>query len=225
MNKIVYVFWTEANDLTPRRKINLQIIKDCCGVELKLLQDKEIYEYELPEHKFHEAYQYLSATAKSDYCRSYFMNFYGGAYCDIKRAEWDWNPYFDQLENSDQWIMGYRLRSETDLAVSPNDIDINNIKNSWNNLIGAGAMICKSRTPLTEYWFKSMTEILDNKQEQLKNNPAAHVRDKLGWRGTNSGYPLRWSEIGPETFMKSCYVYKDKISHQLPCPNLDEKYR
>jgi two-component sensor histidine kinase len=46
MNKIIYIFWTEANELTPRRKNNLQIIKDRCGVELKFLQDKEIYEYE-----------------------------------------------------------------------------------------------------------------------------------------------------------------------------------
>ena len=49
MNKIIYIFWTEANELTPRRKNNLQIIKDRCGVELKFLQDKEIYEYELPD--------------------------------------------------------------------------------------------------------------------------------------------------------------------------------
>jgi hypothetical protein len=70
-----------------------------------------------------------------------------------------------------------------------------------------------------------MSSILDNKLDKLKNNPAAHVRDKLGWKGTNSGYPLRWSEIGPETFMKSCYIHKDKVCYQLPCPHLDEKYR
>ena len=193
MNKTIYVFWTEANELTPRRKNNLQILKDNCGVELKFLDHNTIQDYELPEHKFHKAYKYLSATAKSDYCRSYFMNFYGGAYCDIKRAEWDWNPYL-MLE-------------------------------SWHQLIGAGAMICKSKTPLTEYWFKSMTDILDNKHEQLKNNPAAHVRDRLNWTGTNSSYPLRWAEIGPETFFKSCFKYKDNVSQQLPSPALDEKYR
>jgi hypothetical protein len=225
MNKTIYVFWTEPNELTPRRKNNLQILKDQCGVELKFLDHTTIQDYELPEYKFHEAYQYLSATAKSDYLRSYFMNFYGGAYCDIKRAEWNWNPYFDQLDISQHWIIGYRLRGETDLAVSPDDVDIANIKKSWNDLIGAGAMICKSKTPLTEYWFSLMSSILDAKLDKLKNNPAAHVRDKLGWHGTNSGYPLRWAEIGPETFMRSCYIYRDKISHQLPCPNLDEKYR
>ena len=95
---------------------------------------------------------------------------------------------------------------------------------SWHQLIGAGAMICKLKTPLTEYWFKSMTDILDRKHDQLKNNPAVHVRDRLEWV-TNSGYPLRWAEIGPETFFKSCYLHKQYVSQQLPSPALDEKYR
>jgi hypothetical protein len=224
MNKTIYIFWTEANELTPRRKNNLQIIQDRCGVELKFLNHDDIPKYELADHKFHEAYQYLSATAKSDYLRSYFMNFYGGAYCDIKRAEWDWNPYFDQLDMSDNWIMGYNVSCDIDIAVDLTDPNYQEMKNSWKQLIGAGAMICKPNTPLTQYWFRIMTDILDQKLELLKENPARHVRDKLGWV-TNSGYPLRWSEIGPETFMKSCYKFKDKLNYNLPCPILNEKYR
>ena len=149
MNKTIYVFWTEANELTPRRKKNLQIIKDQCGVELKFLNHSDIPKYELADHRFHEAYQYLSATAKSDYLRSYFMNFYGGAYCDIKRAEWDWNPYFNQLAQSDQWIMGYNVSCDIDIAVDLTDPEYQIMKDSWQKLIGAGAMICKPNTPLT----------------------------------------------------------------------------
>jgi hypothetical protein len=224
MNKIIYVFWTELNELTSRRKTNLQILKEQCGVELKFLDYITIQDYELPEHKFHEAYQYLSATAKSDYCRSYFMNFYGGAYCDIKRAEWDWNLYFDQLTNSDQWIMGYNVSCDLDVAVDLNDPEYQIMKDSWQQLIGAGAMICKPNTPLTEHWFKTLSDILDQKMDLLKQHPAKHIRDKLGWV-TNSGYPLRWAEIGPETFMKSCFKFKDKLNYNLPCPILNEKYR
>jgi hypothetical protein len=224
MNKTIYIFWTESNELTPRRKNNLQIIKDQCGVELKFLDHSDIPEYELADHKFHDAYQYLSATAKSDYLRSYFMNFYGGAYCDIKRAEWDWNTYFDQLAQSEHWIMGYNLSCDIDVAVDLTDINYQTMKDNWQHLIGAGAMICKPNTPLTEYWFKIMTDILDQKLDLLKKNPAKHVRDKLGWV-TDSGYPLRWSEIGPETFMKSCFKFKDKLNYNLPCPELNEKYR
>lgn len=224
MNKIIYVFWTEANELTPRRKNNLQIIKDRCGVELKFLDHNSIQDYELTEHKFHKAYKYLSATAKSDYCRSYFMNFYGGAYCDIKKAEWNWNPYFDQLRNSNYWVIGYPLPQGNFIA-DPQDPDRDIMSKSWYQLIGAGAMICKSKTPLTEYWFNLMTEILDKKYEQLKNNPAAHVRDRLNWSGTTSNYPLRWAEIGPETFIKSCFKYIDRVSQHLPTPALNEKYR
>lgn len=224
MQQIVYVFWTESNDLTPRRKNNLEILRNNCGVELKFLNHETIQTYELPDNKFHPAYQYLSATAKSDYLRSYFMNFHGGAYCDIKRAEWNWSSYFNELENSDKWIMGYRLPCDIDVAVDINDPEYDLMKNNWYNLIGAGAMICKPNTPMTQYWFQIMTDILDAKLDLLRSNPAKHVRDKLGWV-TNSGYPLRWSEIGPETFMKSCFKYRDKLSYNLPRPELNEKYR
>lgn len=224
MNKVIYVFWTEPNDLTPRRKVNLDILRNKCGVELKFLNYETIKNYQIPEHEFHEGYYYLSATAKSDYLRSYFMHFYGGGYCDIKRAEWNWSEYFNQLNDSDKWILGYKLRNPLDLAVDPESIMIEEIKASWHNLIGAGAMICKPRTALTEFWFASMTEIIENKIDLLRKFPAKHVRDKQGWV-TNSGYPLRWSEIGPETFMKSCYTFLDKLMYGLPCPALDEKYR
>jgi len=225
MDKIIYAFWTEDNELTARRKTNLEILKSKCGTELKFLNYNEIPNYELPDHKFHKAYKYLSATHKSDYLRTYFMHFYGGGYCDIKRAEWDWNEQFDFLNQSDYWITGYRLRGITDLAVSPADINSNLIRDNWNLILGYGAMICKPNTPFTKYWFDLMTDILDKKIDQLKENPAMHVRDRTGWRGTNSNYPLSWAEIGPEIFMKSCYTYKDKLCYQLPCPHLDEKYR
>lgn len=224
MNKVIYVFWTESNELTPRRKFNLEILKEKCGVELKFLNYETIENYQIPGHEFHEGYNYLSATAKSDYLRSYFMNFYGGAYCDIKRAEWNWSLYFDQLYNSNQWILGYRLRHPLDLAVAPGDSLEDEMKINWSTLIGAGAMICKPRTALTELWFSSMTNIIESKIERLREFPAKHVRDKAGWV-TNSGYPLRWAEIGPETFMKSCYTFLDKLLYGLPCPALDEKYR
>lgn len=224
MNKIIYVFWTEDNELTPRRKNNLEILKSKCGVDLHFLNYKEVYSYELPDYRFHEAYKYLSATAKSDYLRSYFMNFYGGAYCDIKRADWNWNNYFDILYDSDSWIMGYTLSCDIDVAVAPEDSQFSDMKANWQKLIGAGAMICKKNTPLTNYWFNLMTEILDKKLNLLKQNPAQHVRDRQGWV-TNSGYPLRWSEIGPETFMKSCFKFIDKINYDLPSPVLTEKYR
>jgi len=224
MNKIIYVLWTETNELTPRRKNNLQIIKDQCGVELKFLNHSDIPKYELADHKFHEAYQYLSATHKSDYLRSYFMHFYGGGYCDIKHADWDWNEYFNELEQSDDLAIGYKLSCHLDVAVDPLDINKERIINDWQNLIGFGAMICNPQTELTEMWFTNITLTLDQKFSDLQMFPAVHVRDKLGWV-TNSGYPLRWAEIGAETFMKSCFKFKDKLNYSLPCPILNEKYR
>lgn len=224
MNKIIYVFWTEPNELTPRRKNNLEILKDRCGVELKFLNYNDIPAYELSDYKFHEAYQYLSATAKSDYLRSYFMNFYGGGYADIKFYDFDWNPYFDQLEQSDKWAIGYLPLEPLNVAVDPEDPEGPIIQSYWQELIGAGAMICKPHTKFTQDWFSIMTNILDKKLNDLRENPAKHVRDKKDWV-TNSGYPLRWAEIGPETLFKSCYIHKDKIIVGLPRPDLNSKYR
>jgi hypothetical protein len=224
MTKTLYILWTEDNELTPRRKNNLEIIKEKCGVELKFLNHSDIPKYELADHKFHEAYQYLSATHKSDYLRSYLMHFYGGGYCDLKRAEWDWNEYFDELEQSDYLIMGYTLSCHLDVAVDPLDINKEIIINEWQNLIGFGAMICKPRTELTDIWFTGMTLILDQKFSDLQKFPAVHIRDKLSWV-TNSGYPLRWAEIGGTPFMQSCFKFKNKLNSNLPCPKLNEKYR
>lgn len=224
MNKTLFVLWTENNDLTPRRQKNLEIIKEKCGVELKFLNHSALLQYQLADHKFHEAFKYLSATHKSDYLRSYLMHFYGGGYCDLKKAEWDWNQYFDDLENSDKIIIGYKLTGNLDVAVDPLDLDKEILINDWQNLIGFGAMICKPQTELTKMWFTNMTLALDKKLNDLQQFPAAHVRDKLGWV-TNSGYPLRWAEIGGVPFMKSCFTYKDSVNYNLPCPELNEKYR
>lgn len=225
MIRNLYTFWTEDNEMSVFRKNNIKELQNRCGVNFLLLTKSEIQNYELPEHKFHEAYQYLSATAKSDYLRSYFMNFYGGGYSDIKFCDFDWNQYFDQLENSDKWAIGYLPVDHTNVAVDPLDPDGKKIQDSWQELIGAGAMICKPRTAFTEEWFLRMTNILDNKLEELRKNPAQHVRDRKDWKGTNSGYPLRWAEIGPETLFKSAYMHKEKIIVGLPRPDLFGKYR
>ncbi len=224
MERNLYAFWTEANDITPRRQHNLNELKNRCGVNFKFLNYEDIKQYELHNHKFHEAYQYLSATHKSDYLRTYFMHFYGGGYVDIKFCDFDWNPYFDQLEQSDKWAIGYLPLESLNVAVDPEDPEGPIIQAHWQELIGAGAMICKPQTEFTKDWFDSMNSILDKKLEELKINPAKHVRDKQGWV-TGSGYPLRWAEILGEVFFKSCYNNRDKIIVGLPRPDLDSKYR
>ncbi len=225
LEKNLYAFWTEDNEMSVFRKNNLKELNSRCGVNFKFIQFQEIRSYELEDHKFHEAYEYLSATAKSDYLRSYFMNFYGGGYTDIKLCDFDWNQYFEKLDNSDKWALGYLPLGAENVAVDPEDPDKEKIQSSWQNLIGAGAMICKPQTPFTIDWFKLMTDILDKKLSELKKNPAKHVRDRKDWKGTFSGYPLRWAEIGPETLFKSCYWHKDKIIVDLPRPDLLGKYR
>jgi len=221
----LYAFWTEDNEMSIFRQNNIKELRNRCGVNFLLLKPNDIKLYELPDHPFHESYSYLSATAKSDYLRSYFMNFYGGGYVDIKFCDYNWNQYYDQLEQSDKYAIGYLPVGAENVAVDPEDPDGITIQSHWQELIGAGAMICKPKTAFTVYWFKLMTDILDSKKDKLKAYPAQHVRDRQGWKGTNSNYPLRWAEIGPETLFKSAFTFKDKITVGLPRPDLFGKYR
>ena len=220
----LYTFWTEPNELTARRQNNLKELKNRCGVNFKFLNHEEIKKYELSNHRFHEGYNYLSATAKSDYLRTYFMHFYGGGYVDIKFCDFDWNPYFDQLEKSESYAIGYQALELNNVAVDPDDLDGPTIQSHWQELIGAGAMICKPYTKFTQEWYDLVHKVLDRRLTALRENPAKHVRDKKDWV-TNSGYPLRWAELGPETLFKSCYNNKDKIIVGLPRPDLNSKYR
>lgn len=224
LERNLYAFWTENNEITPRRKNNLVELKNRCGVNFKFINYDEIKNYELPDHKFHEGYNYISATAKSDYLRTYFMHFYGGGYVDIKFCDFNWNPYFDHLDNSDKFAIGYQALEAANVAVDPLDPEGPTIQSQWQELIGAGAMICKPQTQFTQDWWNLVNMVLDKKLEELKSNPAKHVRDKQGWV-TQSGYPLRWAELGPETLFKACYKNKDKIIVGLPRPDLNSKYR
>lgn len=54
----------------------------------------------MPDDPFHPGFYHLSPTHRSDYVRGYLMNYYGGGYADIKHMEFDWYPYFKQLEDS-----------------------------------------------------------------------------------------------------------------------------
>jgi hypothetical protein len=65
--------------------------------EVKVITPVLLPFFILPDHPLHEGFEYLSGVHKSDYLRSYLMNFYGGGYSDIKHIQYDYLPYFKQL--------------------------------------------------------------------------------------------------------------------------------
>jgi len=72
------------------RKECLQAIHASTGCEVTCIYKDDVAPYILEEHPLHPAFQYLSETHKADYLRTYFMNFHGGAYSDIKRQGGSW---------------------------------------------------------------------------------------------------------------------------------------
>ena len=212
-DNVIYCFWTGTNLMSHQRELCLQGLVRNCGVKVVFIKGDDYKQYILPEHPLHPAYEYLSETHKSDYLRTYLMNFYGGGYSDIKRTTAPWNKSFEELYSSDKWICGYRDFQEG-IAYKP-------FADKWRDLVGNGAYICKANTPLTNEWYSEMISLLDTKLEQLKANPATFPQD-CSEKGT--GYPIGWNEMLGRIFHKVCYKYKERLMNTLP-ESVFENYR
>ena len=207
----IYCFWTGDNPMNDKRKNCLQHSIETSKCNIVLVTKQNLDQYILKDHPLHPAYQYLSETHKSDYLRTYFANFHGGGYMDIKKTLGSWVDCFDELRNSDdKWMCGYRMPGD-DIAYIPN-------KPNWHDLVGVCGFICKPQTPLTKEWYQAMITVLDSRLEELQQKPSRYTNDST-W--TDSGYPLRWAEILGEVFHRVSYEYKDKMLYTLPNLNLD----
>lgn len=202
MNNI-YIFWTNDNKITENRLNSINQLKEVTECNIVFIDKNNLNEYILEEHPLHEAYKYLSAVHKSDYLRTYFMNFYGEGYCDIKKTTGSWKQSFNDLYNSDAWINGYRE------IPGGSPVNINH-----NYLIGNGAYICKKNTQLTNEWYNNMISLLDKKLEDLKKNPANNPRDSFNNKG--SKYPIAWAEMFGCIFHPLIFKYKEKVLKTLP---------
>lgn len=205
----IYCFWTGTNIMDEKRKMCLKLLKKFSKCNVILVTPDNLDSFILKEHPLHPGYQYLSSVHKSDYLRTYFMNFLGGGYSDIKSTSGSWVESFKILkESDDKWIIGYKELKKGS-AYNPDE-------NAWRYLIGNGAYISKPNTPLTNKWYNEMIELMDRKFEALKANPATSHRDYFNFNG--SLYPLGWSELLGQIFHRVCYEYKDKIINTLPLP-------
>jgi hypothetical protein len=212
MNNI-YCFWTGDNAMTENREKSIQQLIEVSGCNIILVTKKELPKYILPEHPLHEAYEYLSETHRADYLRTYFMNFYGGGYSDIKKTTASWVVSFNELNNSDYWICGYK-EIEGGVAYPP-------YSDKYNELVGNGAYICKPQTELTKEWYNSMILLLDSKLENLKRNPARFPQD---CSESGYGYPIEWNEMLGRIFHRVSYKYKEYILNTLPIINFNNNH-
>lgn len=195
MNRVIYSFWF-GPEITPNRIRCLHSLKNVSGVNTILVTDKNLKEYENGENPIHEGFNYLSATHKADYLRSYFMYHYGGGYSDIKECDFNWNPYFDILENSHKSFIGYPELSVWDIAYEP-------ASSFYKMLVGNGAYIFKPKTEFAKLWMDETNRFLDSVIDDLKHNSGEyHPRAVKGGIHENhynefldSKYPIEWNQL------------------------------
>jgi hypothetical protein len=215
----IFVFWTGNNIMSETRKKCLDDIQINSKCNVILITPDNLNEYILPNEPLHKAYNFLHFTHKADYLRTYFMNFHGGGYSDIKMSGKPWTQHFvDILQDDNIYINGY---PEFAGGVAPNMP-----RNIYNELIGNGSYICKPMTPLTQEWYSEMLLLLDLKLDRLityHNTLPSNPEESILSRG-NSTYPIRWTEMLGNIFHKVCYKYKGNLLRTLHRFSF-EKYR
>lgn len=221
IDRVIYIFWTGDNEITPNRLEGIKSLEKVTGVEVKLITPKNLPEFIKEDDPLPEAYLYLSLNHRSDYLRSYFMYHYGGGYADIKTYYKSWIPAFDKLEHSDAYVMGY---PEVGFwGAAQHGIVHQELKHDvfvhWRYLVGNGAFICRPHTKMAAEWHTVVRNRLLSYTKQLRVHPAKDVF------GKNVDYPIPWAGMQGEIFHPFCLKYKDKILKDKALMPSFENYR
>ena len=221
VDRVIYIFWTGDNEITPNRLVGIKSLEKVTGVAVKLITPKNLSEYIKKDDPLPEAYQYLSLNHRSDYLRSYFMYHYGGGYADIKTYFMSWQKAFDKLEQSDAYVMGY---PEVGFwGAASHDIEHVALKRDvfthWRYLVGNGAFICRPHTKMVAEWHTAVKNRLINFTDQLREHPAKDIF------GKNVDYPIPWGGMQGEIFHPFCLKYKDKLLKDKALKPSFENYR
>ena len=207
INRTIYIFWTGDNEITPNRLKGIESLQKNCGVKVQLITPNNLNDYIVKDDPLPEAYNYLSLVHKADYLRTYFMYHYGGGYADIKRYQHSWKEAFEQLENSDAYVLGYKEVGWW--GVANQTVKERLLKFElwvyWRHLLGNGAYICRPYTKFTTEWYAETKRRVIEKTDILKENPAT---DPFG---TNKNYPIEWSYILGGVFHPLCLKYHKRL--------------
>lgn len=204
----IFVCWTGRNPMSPTRDLCLQKMREVSGVEVVLITPDNLKEWVRPEHPLHPAYDYLSLVHKSDYLRAYLMHYYGGAYSDVKAPLFSWVDTFRDFNSSlDKWVVSYPELSHYGVARLTGTLG-RDLKLNYRLLIGCGAVMARSGTPLTQHWLDSVEKVLDSNFSALKLNPGGH-------RNEVPDYPLGWTSICGDIYHPLQLKYHQKIVQDI----------
>lgn len=215
LNRKIYCFWVGHNnqEMNDNRKSGLASLFVNSKVEVILVDNENLLSFILEDYPLHEGFEYLSDVHKADYLRTYFMYHHGGGYSDIKPCSWDWNPYFDALENSTAFGIG-APEDEGELSVTPRQRP--SLGKHWDKLMTNDLYIFKPYTAFTAKWYHKMISIMDEKLPLLKEHPAKNSREAADTYVTQ--YPIQWGELLLEVFHPLCYQYTDRLIKTMPYP-------
>ena len=207
VDRVIYVFWTGDNDITPNCLQGIESLEEASGVKVQIITPQNLSEYIVDEDPLPEAYQYLSFVHRSDFLRGYFMYHHGGGYADIKTFYQSWLPAFDKLDASDAYVLGYpevgwkgaKHDGMENMALA-HDLGV-----YWSLLIGNGAFICRPHTRFVAEWYATSRRRLISYTELLRQHPA---KDAFG---TNEDYPLTWECLQGAIFHPMCLKYHDRL--------------
>lgn len=220
MKKVPYViwqFWTGNNEMSPDRKAALATSANL-GVEVKFLKGEDISKYELPEHRFHPAYRYLSCNHQSDYLRCYFSHFYGGGYADVKHYSKDnnWRDCIDLLNDSDKYDMVGQAESKGGAAFREW-----NFEPHLSKLICTSYFIMRPDTEFTRLWLDRVESILSSRFYDIQAHPATQARQR-----EQGDYALRWLDVMGYPYHELCHSYFNtgRISRVLRTGRVFKEY-
>ena len=211
--KTIYTFWNGNAPLSENRNYNLQQLSIISQCNVHFILEKDISEYILSTEPLHPAFQYLSATHKADYLRTYFLHFYGGGYSDIKNSTGSWEKIFEEIDNSGEDILGCGYPEIGEYGVADPSL-----QSEWQKLIGNCAYIFKPNTVFTKEWYSTMMKLLDTKIEVLRDFFVANSGNIHPQASMEDGYPIGWNEMLGRIFHPLVYKYHTRILQKLPCP-------
>lgn len=217
-NRNLYVYWDSNSEITSNRTACLQSIKDFSAVNVIVIDDNKFYTYNNPEIPIHKGFKYLSSVGKSEYVRAYMMYFYGNGYSDIKKCEFDWNPYFDKLMLSYNSCIGYEPKAATDIGNFWHDNMgiLKNVRIHYKKFMGMGYFIFKPKTELAFRYLLEVHRRMDISYDTLEKNPGVHpyivpgglhksYTGSLSLTTENKNYPFSWAELGGISMHKAQY--------------------
>ncbi|MFI3305479.1 MAG: capsular polysaccharide synthesis protein [Rikenellaceae bacterium] len=205
VNKVIYCFWTGDNEMSETRKKCLEQFRSRAGVPVVLVTPMNLNEYILPNYPLHRAYKYLSCVHKADYLRCYFMHHYGGGYGDVKKYKYRWNTFFNELNSSNKYALGYpEVRVKDVCHMYYDGVIGEDLKRHYRYLVGVCSFICRPYTPITTEWYNELLSRMDSYANELERYPGDTY-------GKNIGYPIRWANILGAIFHPLSLKYNDKI--------------